>query len=80
MTALSNLLFFLPDVVSIQANVQPDQPGGSGVHTPADPVTRSSAQYLVTALQLELLSLAPLPGGLSTLQFGTASVGPITAP
>ncbi|WP_291042943.1 choice-of-anchor G family protein [Herbiconiux sp.] len=79
-TALSGFLDFLPAVVSLQANVQPDQPGGDGVFDPADPATQSSAQYLVTALELELLAATGLPGGLSTLSFGTASVGPITAP
>ncbi|MCS5722680.1 choice-of-anchor G family protein [Herbiconiux sp. CPCC 203407] len=79
-TALSGLLGFLPDTIaSIEVNAQPDQPGGDGPYIPADPATQSSAQYLVTALELELIPLVA-PGGLTELRFATASVGPITAP
>jgi len=79
-TALSVLLAPLPDVLSVMANVQPDQsgaPSGSSF-IPADPATQSSAQYLVTALRIGLLGV--VPGDVANLSFGTASAGPITAP
>jgi hypothetical protein len=79
-TALSGLLGFVSDTLtSIRVNAQPDQPGGDGDFVAADPATLSSAQYLVSALELELIPLIPADG-LTEIAFGTASVGPITAP
>lgn len=80
-TAVATLLAPLDEVLSIMANVQPDQPGAPdpGAYIPYDPATpETSAQYVVSALRIGLLGV--VPGDVANLSFGTASAGPITAP
>ncbi|MFB2555601.1 choice-of-anchor G family protein [Herbiconiux liangxiaofengii] len=77
-TALSAVVGALPQVLSLMANVQPDQFGAPGDTGFEQADGDSSAQYLVTALRV---GIAPVvPGEVASLSFATASAGPVDAP